>query len=416
MASQNKLLTSKLAAFIGIAHIEVQDYLDDEAERAASIVDKYIAEIMAVDASQPAYVIEQQIRHILERMPNAIGKSLYDSLLEVGNVSANEVVKALVKGIPLEYMPVEILTQESFPGAILKAIIKPFKRKEPTVALDKRELKRRFHDLLIEPIKKTVLERIVLGGAKAIAALMQWTKTTLNPKRVADIFVKGISGGKDRRQIARDLQQELGATKAQAKRLARTEGLRVATESNFAAYEELGDAVVGYQLHAVLDERTRPLHRIRNGWVFYKHPENGQRDVKDMPHPPVESDGSISWNCRCWIAPIFADLENLDKKKYIGSESKLLPDPLVYSDFWRQATERQKRIAVGSRRYDLVTKLHGANASYFHFIDDNGDLLPMDAISQEKASDTAMRVMRLRTIMANARAARKDALLYGSVP
>lgn len=416
MPQQNKLLTSKLAAHIGIAHIEINDYLDDEAERAASVVDKFIYEIMLIDHRESPYWIELHVRKLCEQLPNAIGKSLYDSLMEVGDKSTRKIVDAMTRAIPLEYMPVEVLTQESFSGgALLKAIIKPFKRKPPVVKLDKATLKSRFHSLLIEPIKKAVLEKIVLGGAKAIANLMQWTKTTLNPKRIADIFVKGISDGKDRRAIARDLQQELGATKAQAKRLARTEGIRVATESNLMAYEELGEAVIGFMIHAVLDERTRPQHRIRNGWVYYKEPEEGQRSIADMPRPPIESDGTVSWNCRCYLSPVFADLENLDKQKFISSGHNLIPDPLVYSDWWKSATERQKRIAVGSRRYDAVTKKHGKGASYFHFIDDNGDLLSLDAITMETASDTQARIMRLRTIMGQARTQRRDALLFGSV-
>lgn len=415
MPPQNKLLTSKLAAFIGIAHIEINDYLDDEAERAASVVDKFAYEIAQLDKNLPAYMVEHEVRKLCERLPNAIGKSLYDSLMEVGQVSTQQIVKALVKGVPMEYMPVEVLTQEAWSGgALLKAIIKPFKTKPPVVKLDKPTLKSRFHNLLIEPIKKHVLEKIVLGGAAAISKLMTWTKTTLNPKRIADIFVKGISSGKNRREIARELQQELGATKAQAKRLARTEGIRVATESNLMAYDELGDAVLGFMIHAVLDERTRPQHRIRNGWVYYKEPEEGQRSIQDMPKPPIEPDGSVAWNCRCYLSPVFANLENLDKTKFIHN-TNLLPDPLVYQDWWKTATDRQKRIAVGSRRYDAVTKKHGKTASYFHFIDDNGDLLSLDAIATETPADTQTRIMRLRTIMGQARLQRRDALLFGSV-
>lgn len=405
-------LTSKLAAHLGTSHIEILDYLDYEAEQAASVIDRFADDIATLPVAHH-YIIQMHVHKLSQNLPNLVGKSVYDALLRCGERSAGSTTAALVKAIPLDYMPVRITTQEAVGGGILKAVIRTVKGAAPVIALTKNAIRDKFYDLLIEPIKRTVLEKIVLGGAAAIQRLMQTVRTTVNPQKLAQIFVDGISSGKDRRQIATDLRNELGVTRAAAKRLTRTEGARVASESNMAAYEELGDMVMGYQIHAVLDERTRPQHRIRNGTIYYKEPVGSQKSVTEMPRPPVEPDGTIAFNCRCFLSPVFRPLDNFDRSLFRNAEKQIIGDLITYDDWFRQATERQKRIAVGSRRYDQVTKKHGENASYFHFVDDNGDLMALDELAKEKPADTNARIMRLRTMMAANRDRRRDVLLFG---
>ncbi len=281
--------------------------------------------------------------------------------------------------------------------------------KEPIFT--RQTFKKKLLSLILEPIKKTVLERIVLGGAKRIAWLMQHVRTAINPQKVARSITDGISKGYDRVMIARELRDELGATKAQAKRIARTEGARVATESNMEAFTEIDEMTLGYMIHAVLDERTRPQHRARNGQIYWKEPVGNQLSVKDMPRPPVEPDGSIAWNCRCYVSPVFEELDDLTTPK--NAEGSLIPSVLVYQDWFRNATERQKRIAVGSRRYDIITRKHGKNASYYYFIQDNGDLMPLADIMKESPEDTADRVRAVQSLAQSQRRQRRDVLATG---
>ena len=59
----------------------------------------------------------------------------------------------------------------------------------------------------------------------------------------------------------------------------------------------IASLTLGHQVHAQLDQNTRPAHRIRNGNIYYANPEPGQKGLDEMPHPPMEADGSVAFNC-----------------------------------------------------------------------------------------------------------------------
>jgi SPP1 gp7 family putative phage head morphogenesis protein len=128
--------------------------------------------------------------------------------------------------------------------------------------------------------------------------------TLADPDSLAAVVANSIARGETPRQAAaaiRPLVQDVGAS---ARRIARHESIRVAHEARFAAYEQLGEFVEGYQIHAVLDSRTRPEHRRRDGTIYWRNPKPGQRSMAEMPRPPMEADGSIAFNCRCWLSPV----------------------------------------------------------------------------------------------------------------
>lgn len=306
-------LNSTISAHIGIAHIEFNEYLDHEAERAASVIDKYIEQMVdAAKGSQHPYQLLHRLYIISNELPKAVGKACYEALHNCGRMSASRVVKALDRAIPRDG-GFDVHVKEAVGGAILQAILKPFRK---PVA----RIRNIISDMLIEPIKRSVLERIVLGGAVVISRLMTTVKQAFSPQRVADILVRDISEGKDRRAQITSLRNELAMPRAAAKRTVRTEGIRVATESNMAAYEELGDITIGYAIHALLDEATRPEHRARNGTIYYKYPVGGQKGISEMPRPPIEPDGSISWNCRCHLpgTKIVGNIKSISKADYSG--------------------------------------------------------------------------------------------------
>jgi hypothetical protein len=96
-----------------------------------------------------------------------------------------------------------------------------------------------------------------------------------------------------------------------ARRVARDASLHVAHEVEMASWESLGeDWVIGYQIHAVRDARTRPDHLARDGTRYYRTPGPGQLGFDAMPRPPFEAakdGGKLAYNCRCWISPILTD-------------------------------------------------------------------------------------------------------------
>lgn len=396
------MLNSKLSAHIGIAHIEFNEYLDHEAERAASIIDRYIEQIVdAAQHTQHSYQLLHRLYIISNELPKAVGKACYEALHNCGRMSASRVVKALDRVIPKDG-GFDVQVKEAVGGAILQAILKPFRK---PVA----RIRNIISDMLMEPIKRSVLERIVLGGAVAISRLMSTVKQAFNPQRVADILIRDISGGKDRRAQIASLRNELAMPRAAAKRTVRTEGIRVATESNMAAYEELGEVVIGYSINATLDEVTRPEHRARNGTIYYKYPVGGQKGMNECPRPPIEPDGSIAYSCRCWRAPVFDKIEGFE----VDMNSPALPSILVYQDWWKNASDAKKRIAVGVRRFNYITQRYGADASYSHFIDADGQLLSIETLMAETAEQAAERIAANDALSDEARKRRASLLMTG---
>ena len=125
----------------------------------------------------------------------------------------------------------------------------------------------------------------------------------INPQRASDAVLQGIAGGKDRREIAADLEDVFDGYAAGARRVARTAGLQVATQTQLAVSETIPDMVSGYVLNTVLDERVRPEHRAAHGRRFYRTPKSGQIGMDQMPRPPIWN-GEVHWNCRCYVIPI----------------------------------------------------------------------------------------------------------------
>lgn len=126
------------------------------------------------------------------------------------------------------------------------------------------------------------------------------------PEELAGAVATGLALGKTQREVAKDLLPFLDGSRVRARRAARTFGLVAAHQGQMDAWGGLEAAglLVGYQIHATLDANTRPEHRRRDGTVYYKAPKAGQKGLGEMPRPPREADGSIAWNCRCYLTAV----------------------------------------------------------------------------------------------------------------
>ncbi len=157
-----------------------------------------------------------------------------------------------------------------------------------------------YSKLLIEPPSAFEISQLVGPAPLKLTKLF-------DPDRAAATVWQGIAGGKDRRAIAKDLANVLNKDMNAARRVARTEGLRVATVMQLSVSEQIPELITGYQILATLDSRTRPEHRARHGTIYHRHPDGRQLGFDRMPHPPMEADGTIAYNCRCMLAPVFED-------------------------------------------------------------------------------------------------------------
>lgn len=216
------------------------------------------------------------------------------------------------------------------------------------------------------------------------------------PEKIAAVLAGGIAAGRTRQELVRDLTPLVDGVRSSARRIARTEGLRVATEAQLAAHQQFGDLVIGYQIHATLDENTRPEHAARNGTVYWVRPKAGQFGLDAMPRPPREPDGTTAWNCRCYLTPVLANPGTT-----LPHDASLEPDPATYSEWFGRADERRRRLAVGTRRYGLVQDLVGRAPTWADFLDpDTGRLLTQAELRAESEAARLARVERARKLIA----------------
>ena len=166
-------------------------------------------------------------------------------------------------------------------------------------------------DILFPPPSEEEVHRIVYssGWQERLAAATRLAQ----PETLASIIANGMIQGKDQRQIAQEILPAVQQVRVSARRIARTEALRVAGEMQMQAHEALGDLVVGYQVHSMHDEHVRPWHLQRDGTIYYKSPGPGQKGLPQMPRPPEEAPDpnerppgtpQMAWNCRCFLTPI----------------------------------------------------------------------------------------------------------------
>jgi SPP1 gp7 family putative phage head morphogenesis protein len=109
-----------------------------------------------------------------------------------------------------------------------------------------------------------------------------------DPATLASIVANGLINGKSQQEIAQQIAPAVNNVRASARRIARTESVRVAGAMQMKAHEALGDLVIGYQVHSMHDIHTRPWHLKRDGTIYYKEPGPGQKGLFQMPHPPDE--------------------------------------------------------------------------------------------------------------------------------
>ncbi len=228
------------------------------------------------------------------------------------------------------------------------------------------------------------------------------------PEQLASIVIQGISQGQTIQAMARTMLPAVQGVRTSARRVARTEGMRVAHEARMDCYSGLGDLVAGYQIHATMDWRVRPHHAARNGTVYYVRPKPGQQSTTHMPRPPLEEDGTVAHNCRCYLTPVLdvdPDIENNPAARalFTDNDHKLVQDPNVYSDWFANASDQERRWAVGARRLSAIAAglPAGQAPTWAHFIDPTtGQLLQLERLTGETPARREARMARVAEVLA----------------
>lgn len=264
-----------LRATAGVTAKGHQHQLDivDRADASSDAVEKAVASLWGklLDLLQQGGPhIHRQAAELLRKLaPDLLG-AMGDDLRDVAALAHEQAVSALVDHLPM------------------------------TEAKDTKAEK--IKSLVFRPPNAQETDEIVYDSAWQ-SRFSQLTKLAA-PEALAAQIAIGVQKGETPAQLAKRIRGTVQGVQTSARRIARTESMRVAHDVHEKAWAQLGDAVVGYQIHATLDTRTRPEHRKRDGTKYWRYPKSGQLGLDKMPRPPREMDGKIAFNCRCYLTPI----------------------------------------------------------------------------------------------------------------
>lgn len=265
-------------------------------------------------------------------------------------------------------------TKEANSSVLVRSLLDAHALRAATTGVSKKQAQDQLiKSILFPPLLPATVNSIVYGNGW-FNRLTSLTKLA-SPQAVAAAVTSVTQAGGGVNQLRQTLTPILGGVKSSAKRVARTEYLRVTQHAQNEAYLEVDDMIVGYQVHAVLDGRTRPWHRQRDGYLYFKQPKSGQRGMDQCPNPPIEEDGSVAHNCRCYRTPLFADdlaLGQLGKTPHI--------DPVEAATWFDKADPEQQKIAIGEERHQVASQLLGRAPRWYDLIDAYGRLLGKNAL------------------------------------
>ncbi len=257
-------------------------------------------------------------------------------------------------------------------------------------------------DLIFPPPSEADVAAVVYAGDWR-ARLASGTRLA-TPEALASALAGGLAAGKTQQQIARDLLPLVGGVRSSARRVARTEGLRVANAAQMACHRQLGDMVVGFMIHSTHGPHSRSWHQLRSGTVYHADPKPGEKGYRQMPNPPDEAEDpgerppgtpQTAQNCLCYLTPVLTPLEG---DSHGGAAADLEPDPAVFADWFSAADVRRRRLAVGARRYAAVGD--GDRGRWDVFVDpDTGALLSAAELKAESPADRAVRVAKVKALI-----------------
>lgn len=212
-------------------------------------------------------------------------------------------------------------------------------------------------------------------------------------------LIAGYAGGENLYQLRQRVLPLVQGIQSSAKRIVRTEGLRIGEQIQREGWKDLGDMLEGAQLLAVLDQHTRPGHAERNGDVYYQTPTKGQKALASMPVVPDEP------NCRCWSAPVLKPPEALKTDPGLLAEFKNnqgagIPDPASYSQWFKGADEKRRMMAVGVRRYRTIQGMVDREPEWSDFLLPDGKLAPVDLLKNETPFERVARKTEIDSVLA----------------
>jgi hypothetical protein len=289
---------SRLNATIAAHAHARQTKLIRKADAAAGRIDQLVRRLWRdflarLKSGQSWHILGPWLRQQLTHLPVALHNSTVESLAHVVAWSYGSTRRSLVETIP------EHALQQATPTRLHES------RNNSGDNFSE------FLKILFPPLTPHQVDSVLFAGdwRQRLAAA---TKLA-DPNRLAQTLSTGLIFGKSHQQIAREILPLMQGVLSSAKRVARTECMRVADRAQMACHEQLGDLVIGYQIHSAHSPNSRSWHVRRDGTIYYVHPQPGQKGLRQMPNPPDEAEDSAerppgtpktAWNCLCYRTPV----------------------------------------------------------------------------------------------------------------
>lgn len=387
------LIASRLAARIGTTQPRQREREDALADRLDTEIERIWVALRATIKQRPPHM-GRRIADLVAAMANASIRLLAQGLAQQAMKIRQDTVRQITTTVPVRALA---LVANTLPVAEAR-------RATPAEA---EQIGRMLFPPLT-PIEATSVVYAPSSVGGSWQGRMGQLTALAPPEQVAALVNHWAASGEPPRALEDRLLPVMAGVRSAARRVARTEGQRVANTVRMATYDGLSDLIIGYQVHATMDSRTRPHHAARNGTVYYKDPKAGQLGLRDMPHPPIEEDGTVAHNCRCYLSPVMTvDQELLDDPAavavFTNNENNLIPDPAVYSQWFAGATDQHRRYAVGSGRMSIVQgQLQpGEVLTWQHFLDPaTGQLLDREYLRTESPQARAARLAQTQDVLA----------------
>jgi hypothetical protein len=116
----------------------------------------------------------------------------------------------------------------------------------------------------------------------------------------------GYSTGANIDQQTKTIRHHVDNLEWMARRIARTEGVRIAEASLRETWDRAGDLIAGVQWFSALSKWTRAAHAARHLTIYVRQSdgsfvaEEGEFAGKELPTVPLGP------NCLCWTSPVLA--------------------------------------------------------------------------------------------------------------
>lgn len=411
----NRLLSSRLAALGGTAQADAVAKVDRAGAAADAAVAKLWAELLRIIGQRP--FPQRAVAAILHRLPDASTRPVRSALADIALWAHRQAARRLVSTLPRAYLAAAArrkAAQAVRESRLLEA--DGYAPDAPGSLLFGMRAGRFFGADLMQPSTEPSLEWFMslLFPPPAEDRVAAWlnqliqTAPVPSPEGLASALALGIASGKSNREVAAELRPIFDGSRTRATRAARTYGLYVSNAVQHETHEQLGDMVVGYQVHSVGGENARHNHALRSGRIYYRNPAPGQPSFAQMPSAPLDRDdppyteAGLAHNCRCWMSPVLEPLERIQSAPQFTDpqQSAAIIEPATYVDWWNQAEPRRQRIAVGARRYATATQALGRPPQWEELIDTDGRLLSPSALRDETLYDRTIRVQKVRQVVA----------------